>query len=404
MMTKQPANLRRRRFIRTISGGVIFAALPISGCSSFSSDIPESAIAAWSPEEIVNDISDPRIRALAWAILAPNPHNRQPWLIELQGKYDVLIRIDNQRLLEHTDPYSRQILIGMGAMLGLLDIAAKRFGYNTETTWFEEGVFNSTSINSKPIARVRFIRSIELANHDLFNHISKRRTVRSVYDINIPPTKALESELLSLGTPLLDNRVIVEKKHAYLSDHIKRIAKKAWKIELTTPNTYLESAQLLRVGSMEIEKHRDGISITSPLLVAFERFGLFDRNEFPSPDSRIVKAQLDDFNQTVDATPSFYVLTSQDNTRLTQIMAGKTYVKAHLIATKHGFVMHPISQALQEFPEMAQLHSELKEKLISKTPTSDATVQMLCRIGRIPNGKTLPKPSPRRGLHAYLVN
>gem|GEM_PF-5833335 len=61
MMTKPPTNLRRRRFIRTISGGVIFAALPISGCSSFSSDIPESAIAAWSSEEIVNDISGPRI-------------------------------------------------------------------------------------------------------------------------------------------------------------------------------------------------------------------------------------------------------------------------------------------------------------------------------------------------------
>ncbi len=402
-MTKQPANFFRRRFIRTASGGVIFAALPISGCKTFSSETPDSAIAAWSPEEIVNNTTDPRIRALAWAILAPNPHNRQPWLVELQNKHDVLVRIDNQRLLKHTDPYSRQILIGTGAMLGLLDIAAKRFGYNTATTWFEEGVFDTKSINSKPIARVTFIKSFDHANHNLFNHISKRRTVRSMYDINIIPSKALESELLTLTTPILENRVVTEEQHALLSAHIKSIAKKAWRIELTTPRTYFESAQLLRVGSREIEKHRDGISITSPLLVAFERLGLFDRGKFPSPDSRIVKAQLDDFNQAVDATPSFYILTSQDNTRTTQIMVGKAYVKAHLISTKHGFVMHPISQALQEFPEMAQLHSELKEKLISKAPTSDATVQMLCRIGKIPIGKTLPKPSPRRGLRAYLA-
>ncbi|GBL05894.1 twin-arginine translocation pathway signal sequence domain protein [Glaciecola sp. KUL10] len=368
-----------------------------------SAGVPDSAIAAWSPDDNIDNTSDPRVRALSWAILAPNPHNRQPWLIELQGEHDVVVRIDSQRLLIHTDPFSRQILIGTGAMLGLMDIAAKQFGFNTETIWFEEGRFDRNSIDSKPVARVRFTRSNEKPNNDLFSYITRRRTVRSNYDINSPPSKILESALLSLDTNTINNRIIVKQPHIHLFDSVKRIAKEAWKIELTTPETYLENAQLLRVGSMEIAKHRDGISITSPLLVAFERFGLFDRDRFPPLESNIIKTQLKAFNETIDATPSFFVMTSFDNTRITQLMAGKTYVRAHLMATKYGFVMHPISQALQEFPEMSQLYSDIKQILISETFSSESTVQMLCRIGKPANGQAFPKPSPRRGLEAYYV-
>ena len=40
---------------------------------------------------------EPRRRALSYAILAPNPHNRQPWLVDLRGENTVAVFRDTQR-------------------------------------------------------------------------------------------------------------------------------------------------------------------------------------------------------------------------------------------------------------------------------------------------------------------
>ena len=39
----------------------------------------------------------------------------------------------------------------------------------------------------------------------------------------------------------------------------------------------MESFKVLRVGASEIAAHRDGLSMTSPMIVALDRLGLFDR-------------------------------------------------------------------------------------------------------------------------------
>jgi hypothetical protein len=58
--------------------------------------------------------------------------------------------------------------------------------------------------------------------------------------------------------------------------------------------------------------------------------------------------------------------------------------------------MHPWSQALQEYPKMAQLHAEA-ERLLNAP--DEARVQMLARIGY---GPQIP-PAPRRGLQQHLL-
>ena len=57
--------------------------------------------------------------------------------------------------------------------------------------------------------------------------------------------------------------------------------------------------------------------------------------------------------------------------------------------------MQPLSQALQEFPEMAGLYREAHARLAPR----GGTVQMLCRIG---HGAAVG-PSPRWPLEAKLV-
>ena len=45
--------------------------------------------------------SDLRKRALSYAILAPNPHNRQPWPVDLSEKYTVVLYRDIERDLTY---------------------------------------------------------------------------------------------------------------------------------------------------------------------------------------------------------------------------------------------------------------------------------------------------------------
>ena len=61
----------------------------------------------------------------------------------------------------------------------------------------------------------------------------------------------------------------------------RRIAPEAWRIDLTTPRTVMESFDVLRVGASEIAVHRDGLSLTDPVAVALERLGFFNRKVAP---------------------------------------------------------------------------------------------------------------------------
>lgn len=77
-------------------------------------------------------------------------------------------------------------------------------------------------------------------------------------------------------------------------------------------------------------------------------------------------------------------------------------MRLQLKATELGVGMHPMSQALQEFAEMAP-HYERAHQLVlgqgAPKEAGDPTVQMLCRIG-YPQGEV--PATPRRPL-AHLL-
>jgi hypothetical protein len=50
-------------------------------------------------------------------VLGPNPHSRQAWLIRLEGAGSVALFCDLERRLPETDPFDRQIVIGLGAFV-----------------------------------------------------------------------------------------------------------------------------------------------------------------------------------------------------------------------------------------------------------------------------------------------
>ena len=128
--------MQSRQFIRLAGGGIAAAAgtAAVTGCSSFA-EVPSAAVAAWQGPEGEQDL---RRWVLSYALLAANPHNLQPWLADLGREGEITLRLDPQRLLPATDPFGRQILMGAGAFLELLAMAAAERGHRAEWELFPE--------------------------------------------------------------------------------------------------------------------------------------------------------------------------------------------------------------------------------------------------------------------------
>lgn len=378
----------RRNFLRLAGGGVVLAAA--SGCSR---ELPPAAIAAWQGPP--SSEADPRRWALSYALLAPNSHNLQSWRADLRTPGEILLHVDLGRLLPETDPQGRQMLVSQGTFLELLDLAARERGQRAEITLFPQGAFAADRIDARPVAHIRLVPDAAVARDPLFGQILKRHTNREAYAPDVPPPAALQATAAAAQAPGL--RAGFTSSDAAELDKHRRIAAEAWRIELTTVPKVMESYGWLRIGPAEIERHRDGITMNDPLMRAITAVGLFDRTKPPQPDDRGIAMQVDDFGRKLAATPAFFWLVSEGNDRATQVRAGRAYMRAQLAATAQGLAMQPLSQALQEYPEVAGPYADIHALL--RAPRPQQTVQMWVRLGRGPQ----VEPAPRRGLQAHLI-
>lgn len=92
------------------------------------------------------------------------------------------------------------------------------------------------------------------------------------------------------------------------------------------------------------------------------------------------------------------------NRRRDQVCAGRAYARLQLKATELGIGIHPMSQALQEFPEMAPHFDKAHRLMLGKSAPeaqADETLQMFCRIGYT---AAAISPTPRRSLETFLVS
>jgi hypothetical protein len=384
--------MNKRQFLR-ISGGGLIAAAALSSLPGCSSDLPPEAIAAWRPPAADMDI---RRWAISHALLAPHAHNLQSWLVDLDTPDTIVLRLDLRRLLPETDPWSRQLVISQGTFLELLQIAANERGYRADISMFPQGEFDAKTPDSRPTALIRLAKDDGVKTDPLFAHIFNRHTHRGVYENRIPNAQARQTLADSVkGFPV--QLGLVTSEEASMQQH-RAIAMDAWRIEMQTPHTLLESYKVLRVGPQEIAQHRDGISLNTPMVRGLVALNLFDRSKPSEPDSFAIKGQISEFNDKMSTTPACVWLSTSDNSRRTQMLCGRAYVRLQLAATALGLRMHPLSQALQEYPEQTNNYKAIHELLVGKDST--ATVQMWTRLGYAPVGS----PSPRRGLQAHFTS
>lgn len=370
---------------------MIAASAGLSGCSS---RMPAAAIEAWqgpAPQ------ADTRRWILSYAILAPHSHNLQSWLVDLGTPDEILLRCDLTRLLPETDPNSRQIMMSHGTFLELLDIAARERGLRAGIELFPEGAFAPAKLDQRPVARIRLSRDSSVSKDPLFAQILRRHTNRSVYEVQRPvPPEAWQAMADAVKPHPLRFGYLGADSADKLQQH-RAIAARAWRIELTTPRTILESFKVLRVGASEVAEHRDGLVAMDLPVVLFSKLGLFDRSRAPAPDSFVTTSQIEDFDRKLDSTPGFLWLVTEGNDRATQVNSGRAYARVQLAATAHGLAMQPLQQALQEYPEQGGPHADIRRLLEAPSPAT--TVQMWARVGYAPP----VEPAPRRPLDAFVV-
>jgi len=393
--------MQRRRFIRTVGGGIVAALGGLgTGCSA---DYPAASIAAWNGPPSSDEI---RRWALGHAILAPSSHNRQPWRVDLREPDAIALHVDRTRLLPETDPWFRQIVVSQGTFLELLVIALRERGIEPRVELFPDGEFAPRTLDDRPVARVAWKPLGAPAQKDpLFAQILRRQTAKVDYEPNRPVEPRVLEALAGVVTPVdvLGVRfgASIDAKRL---EALRQLCWDAARIELGTERTVMESVRLLRVGPGEITTHRDGISVNTPLLRTLDAVGLFDRSHAPTAGDAAFRNMLATFEGHSRSASGFVWLSTATaansaagRMRSAEVAAGRAYVRLQLKASELGLQVHPMSQALQEFAEMKPHYDGLHQRLLGK-PADVETLQMFCRIGYAePQQHT-----PRRGVAAIV--
>ena len=364
--------MKRRGFIKVVAAGSAVALTPIvlNSCSAAEGYVK-------TPEENNGDI---KLKLISYAMLGPNSHNIQPWLVKITGDSSFELFVDQTRLLPYTDPPARQIHISQGTFLETLKIAASAFGYRVQIDYFPQGEYANDTIEKKPVAAIQLISDLGVKTDPLFQWLTVRQSnKRSYEDLEVP-----ESALASIRRELqLPGTKTLTGASPALRTRLAPILGKGMAIETTDRARNKETADLFRFSETEAVKYRDGFTVanngtTGFMRIIAENFFLGTRKEAYAVDSAFAKEGIKLTYKQAETATAFGWIVSESNSRLDQVKAGHIYARINLLTSELGIAQHPMSQVLQEYADMQVLQREFLQLL--KVPKG-STVQMLFRLG-----------------------
>ncbi len=352
-------------------------------------------------KEYFKQFDDPRIQLAAHGMLAANAHNMQPWKIKLDQADPMVFYLyaDPERRSKEVDPLNRQFMVTQGTFLGYVEIAGEEMGFRSVIEFFPEGDFdehNSTeSMKTRPVAKIRLTKGVPQHN-PLYDFMFLHGTDRNAYQ---PDKLSLDqvTRLESLHRDL-DLRVKVYQD----SENLKKlsdIAMKAATIEGGVSRVMKETEDIFRANEYQKNQYRYGFSVESQGTSGVMAHIMQDLVTL-MPSLNQGKAASDRFIQSarisVEHTPAMAMIISKDNRPISQVKSGILYSRFVLEAHRLGLVLQPMSQALEEYPEMEEPYRRIHQEY---TPDGE-TIQMLFRVGR----PTKPAPpSMRRSVMELII-
>ncbi|HII01532.1 TPA: hypothetical protein HA351_07755 [Methanosarcinaceae archaeon] len=344
-------------------------------------------------EDYHEQFEEPGVQVLAHGVLAPNSHNLQSWRVAMEGEDSFLLYVDTDRLSPKADPPGRQVTISQGTFLEYVRIAAEELGYEAEIEFFPDGEYgpegSPENLGSKPVARV----NLKETSGDALEEIRESREtggsisplypvmfLSDTYRVPYRETKLLQEDVEKLEALSTENVTIVIFQEAEDVEKLGDIAYRAAEVEAGNSGVQDEGSELFRPNEWEKNRFRYGFTMEgqglSPLKVHIIQ-GLLSL--FPSMNSP--ETSRDSFlSQTEDAvenTPAYALIITEGNNRTVQVESGILYSRFLLTAADMGYAMQPLSQATEEYPEMAGMYKEIHEEYAEE----EETIQMLLRIG-----------------------
>jgi hypothetical protein len=278
-------------------------------------------------------------------------------------------------------------------------IAGDELGYRTAIELFPEGSYNeqklSESMKTKPVAKITLSKTNPKSD-PLYDFLFVPDTNRAAY----LPTKLIPGQINELEAIHADTglsiKIFQDKEN---TDKLNGYAMQGATIEAGVSRVMKESEIIFRANEYQKNKYRYGFSVegqgTSGIMQHLMQ-GLV--TIFPSMNSG--KAASDLFIQStrtsVDSTPAYAMIITKDNDRFSQVKSGMLYSELILTAHRLGFVMQPLSQVLEEYPEMKEPYSGIHRDYAS----DGGTIQMLVRLGK--PTKEVPQ-SMRRDVMDLIV-
>jgi hypothetical protein len=370
--------MERRKFL-IASGTVVTAAMLFGVASMARTGSDEAKKDAKDRRPDPDKFREPILKALAFGLNAPNPHNTQAWKFKIINEKEALLFVDEKRLLNATDPIARQIHIGTGAFIALFQIGAGSFGYSAIVEYLPEGDYTFSETGKKPVAKLSLQKS-DTRDDVLRRQIFTRQTTRSVYQGNIL-TDGEFKKIIALTNPRYSSIDLIADPQTLRP--VLELLYKGMEVECYNWNAFEESRKWFRLKD-EIAAKKDGINLrvggTEPGLNLWMTETLLEMGSKKLWHSEFsIKSVLKGHYEKVMSSKEVVTFKTDSNNLIDWIKCGQDYARFQLAAYDQGFCMGPLSQVLQEYPSMKNLYDEFNQTMRVQDP---AKIQMAVRIGR----------------------
>jgi len=373
------ALITSNKVIIAVAGFFIVFVIAILAADGFF--LPEKYLEPWD-ETYHKQFNDPRVQVLAHGVLAPNSHNLQSWRVVLEGEDSFLLYVESTRVSPKADPPGRQVTISQGTLLEYVRVAAENLGYEDKMQLFPEGEYgyegSAANLGSKPVARVTLKKAPGGAESE--PSLYKAMFVPDTYRVPYRETKLSEEDIETLEALSTENITIIIFQDSENLEKLGDISFRAAKTEAGNNEVQQEGFELFRPNEWKKNEYRYGFSLNGQGLPAANVHlmqGLISLFPFLNSPEASGKAFLSQAESAVENTPAYALIITKGNSRTEQVEAGIIYSRFLLTATDMGYAMQPMSQALEEYPEMAEIYQEIHREYAGE----NETIQMLLRLG-----------------------
>ena len=367
----------RRRFLALAGGAVMLNALgPGLALARRASSI-ESGLQPWAlpPEPSANSLD--RARALIGAaVLAPSHWNAQPWRFEVEGD-EIRLTADPARALPATDPDRRAMMVGLGAALENLLIAARAWGIQPTVEYFPGPLAYDV------VARVTLAGGATRRDRTLFEMIPQRRSNRRSYDGRgiYPQNRAQLLAQFSGDARLhwLDDRTRIRE----LAD----LAHDATRTEGENRRAATEQASWMREDRGDARRRGDGLTVDAleyPGLAHWMPGRAFD------PDSWFHRFGLESAarqaREGLRSSGAVALISTPIGGENAWVAAGQAYQRFALKATQLGIANQPVNAPIE--------FERARPELLRHFGAGGEEPVLLMRLGHA----GAPQPSVRRAV------